>query len=118
MSKPSGTRLQHLANLGGLVVIAGLDNIDPALLLGALMEIAMRLQQLSSQRLMMLQESGMQRLRERNSEKRAYKTQPSTDNLQVTLTKDDFKLLFNKLGIRLPTLKKDWIPELINTLRG
>lgn len=39
-TKDQGLRLHKLAKLGGLVVLAGLENIDAALLLGAFLELA------------------------------------------------------------------------------
>ena len=45
-----GQRLHYLANLGGLVAIAGLDSLEPDLLLGQLLEMADRLPNLEAPR--------------------------------------------------------------------
>ena len=42
-TREQGLRVHHLANLGGLVAIAGLDREPPDLLLGGLLELAARL---------------------------------------------------------------------------
>jgi len=41
-TREQGLRVHHLANLGGLVAIAGLDREPPDLLLGGLLELAAR----------------------------------------------------------------------------
>jgi len=123
-TKEQGRRLHNLANLGGLVAIAGLEDIDPATLLGALLEVAERLPQLALPRLEMLRENGIERLHERNSEKRAYQSQPKSRQLaadtptNLMLTTADVKALLIKINGKTPLLEKDWIPELIRLIRG
>jgi hypothetical protein len=44
-TRERGLRVRVLANLGGLVAIAGLEHVEPDLLLGALLEVSERLPQ-------------------------------------------------------------------------
>src|SRR5438552_7087107 len=68
------TRLHRLADLGGLVTVAGLDRYPPDLLLGALLEVAASMPRLSTPRLDGLKQEGRGRLESRAAEKRAWKS--------------------------------------------
>lgn len=118
-TKEQGLRVHKLANLGGLVAIAGLENIDPAVLLGAFLEMAEQLPALSLQRIEQLQAFGMQKLRERKSEKQAYRQYQTTPDpkMEVTFNQDEIRNLIIKLDGKIPVLEKDLIPELYRLMR-
>lgn len=118
-SKAQGLRVHKLANLGGLVAIAGLENLEPTLLLGALMEMARQLPHLSLEHTKQLCEQGIQKLRERNSEKRVYKQQKNSElsSIEITLKINEIKKLIVMLGGKTPVLEKDLIPELLRLMR-
>ncbi len=66
-------RVPYLANLGGLVAVAGLDHQPPDLLLGPLLELPARLPRLSAERIAGRRALGQARLTQRATEKRASK---------------------------------------------
>jgi len=68
-----GLRVHHLANLGGLVAIAGLDREPPDLLLGGLLELAVRLPDLPATRRAAIASAGREKLDTRATSKRAWK---------------------------------------------
>ncbi len=71
-SAEQGIRVHYLANLGGLVAVAGLDDQPPDFLLGILLEVAARVAHLPEQRRLDLCARGQARLEERAAEKRAW----------------------------------------------
>jgi len=98
-TKEQGLRVHHLANLGGLLAIAGLDQQPPDLLLGALIEIATRLPELSASRLAEIASAGHAKLDERASAKRAWKSwQRAKDLHAVTLTSSQIARVIAALG--------------------
>ena len=98
-----GKRVHYLANLGGLVAIAGLEQHDPELLLGVLCEVAQRLPKLTAQRHAELREKGRARLEERGAEKRAWLAWQQAQHLhQVMLTTDQLQRLVHLLGATPP----------------
>jgi len=98
-TKEQGLRVHHLANLGGLLAIAGLDQQPPDLLLGALIEIATRLPELSASRLAEITSTGHAKLDERASAKRAWKSwQRAKDLHAVTLTSSQIVRVITALG--------------------
>lgn len=99
-----GQRVHYLANLGGLVVIAGLEQLDPELLLGVLGEVARRVPQLTAQRHTELRMHGKARLAERGAEKRAWSAwQQARDLHQVVLSTAQLQGLIHLLGGTSPT---------------
>lgn len=118
-TQEQGKRVHLLANLGGLVAIAGLENVDPATLLGALLDVAKRLRQLSMQQLDILHTLGLEKLRERNSEKRAYGKHIAKESsvAKINLNSDDIKKIIIQLGGKIPVFEKDLVPELRRLLR-
>jgi hypothetical protein len=118
-TRSQGLRVHKLANLGGLVAIAGLENIDSAVLLGAFLEMLEQLSQLSSHQLNVLREAGLQKLRERNSEKRAYKQRkdPSESQTEISMSIEDIKKIITKLNGKIPVFEKDIILELLRLIR-
>jgi hypothetical protein len=114
-----GQRVHYLANLGGLVAIAGLEDIEPALLLGAFIEMNTRLRQLSSERLTALKQKGSQALHNRQSEKRSFKSwQRAQSSERFDLTRAQMQALITTLGGKVPALEKDLVSELRRLLRA
>jgi len=114
-----GQRVHWLANLGGLVTIAGLDAFEPAILLGAFIEINAKLKQVSKERIAELKEKGLQALQARNTEKRTFKSwQRAQQTERYDLTQGQQKQLIVKLGGKIPVLEKDIAAELRRLLRG
>jgi hypothetical protein len=98
-TKEQGLRLHHLANLGGLLAIAGLDQQPPDLLLGTFLEIAKRLPELSAARLAEITSAGHAKLDERASAKRAWRSwQRAKDLHAVTLTSSQIARVIAVLG--------------------
>ena len=71
-SREQGIRVHYLANLGGLIAVAGLDQHPPDLLLGILLEVGARLPGLPEPRRAGLCARGQARLEQRGAEKRAW----------------------------------------------
>jgi hypothetical protein len=118
-TKEQGLRVHKLAKLGGLVALAGLENIDPALLLGAFLELAAQLSRLGLQHVTRLRHNGLQKLSERKKEKHAYQQQATHTLLlkEATLKLDEIKKLIIRLGGKVPVLEKDIVPELYRLMR-
>ncbi len=111
-----GKRVHYLANLGGLVAIAGLEQNDPELLLGVFCEIAQRLPKLTEQRHTELREKGRARLEARAAEKRAWSAWQQAQHLhQVVLTTDQLQRLVHLLGAT-PPQDADAVVSLFMTL--
>jgi hypothetical protein len=83
-TKKQGLRVHKLANLGGLVAIAGLENIDPAVLLGSFIQLAEQLPHLPLNNVDQLRAIGLHKLRERKSEKRAYQASHTASELLIS----------------------------------
>jgi len=82
------------------VALSGLEGTPPDLLLGALLQVADRLTQLSAERREEIAGRGAARLRERGAEKRAwtqYETAAQVHRLE--LTRDAMAELFRRLGL-------------------
>jgi hypothetical protein len=102
-TKEQGLRVHHLANLGGLLAIAGLDQQPPDLLLGTFLEIAKRLPELSAARLAKLASTGHAKLDERASAKRAWTSWRRAKDLHaVTLTSSQLARVIAALGGTVP----------------
>ena len=90
-TREQGLRLHHLANLGGLVALAGLDHEPPDLLLGALLKMAESLAELPERRRAELASIGSEKLNERASAKRAWKSWARANRLH-NLTLSDAQI--------------------------
>lgn len=113
-----GQRVHYLANLGGLVVLAGLEKTAPDLLLGALMEMQQHLQKLSGERKAVFKEKGAQALQKRQAQKRSFASwQRATHSERFDFTRDEMKNLIKTLGGKVPVLEKDVVSELKRLLR-
>jgi hypothetical protein len=112
-TREQGLRVHGLANLGGLVAIAGLEETEPPLLLGLLLELADRLPAITPERRAALMERGRQQLHERNAEKRAWKAfQKARDLHRVDLTTDQLRALLRALGAPIPDSKEELVAAL------
>ena len=98
-TREQGLRLHHLANLGGLVALAGLDREPPDLLLGALLRMAASLADLSERRRAELTSVGSEKLNERASAKRAWKSWARANRLHnLTLSEVQIRRILAALG--------------------
>ncbi len=102
-TREQGKRVHILANLGGLVAIAGMERVKPDLLLGALLEVADRLPKMKGARLAELRLRGGAALDERGTSKRAWSArQTALDLHNVHLTSDQIRGLLRRLGAPVP----------------
>src|SRR5712692_1828876 len=83
-SSEQGLRVHYLANLGGLVVLAGLDLEPPDFLLGALLSVAREATALSPQQRAEIAAMGQVKLDERATGKRAWTAFKENAGTQVT----------------------------------
>jgi len=103
-TREQGKRVHVLANLGGLVAIAGLERVEPDLLLGALLEVANRLPRMKPERLGELRRRGAAALDARSTSKRAWRArQIALDLHLVHLTSEQILGLLRRLGARVPS---------------
>ena len=96
--------MHHLANLGGLIALAGLDLEPPDFLLGALLSVAQEAEQthrLRSGRT--LRQSARKKLDERATGKRAWKSWRRAQDLHaITLSSAQVREIIEALGGRTP----------------
>ena len=103
-TREQGKRVHILANLGGLVAIAGMERVEPDLLLGAFLEVADRLPKMKGARLAELRLRGGAALDERGTSKRAWSArQTALDLHNVHLTSDQIRGLLRRLGAPVPS---------------
>jgi len=102
-TREQGLRVHGLANLGGLVAIAGLEDVEPDLLLGVLVDVAGRLPRVTEAKRDALREGGRRVLAERGTSKRAWRAWESSRDLHsVHLTSDQIRRLLAVLGRQAP----------------
>ena len=100
-SEEQGLRVHHLANLGGLVALAGLDREPPDFLLGALISVAHERERLTAAERTRVAALGRQKLDERATAKRAWKSwRRSRDLHALTLTSAQIQRIITALGGR------------------
>ena len=117
-SLEQGQRVHYLANLGGIVVIAGLGDLEPDLLLGALLEVADRLPKMKGARLEELRQRGGAALDERGTSKRAWSArQAALDLHNIHLTSDQIRGLLRRLGTPVPSERRVLPQALSDTLQ-
>jgi hypothetical protein len=98
-SPEQGQRVHYLANLGGLVVIAGLEDLEPDLLLGALLLVASQLVRPDARRDARLRRAGSAALDARAAAKRAFAAHQRAKDLHpVYLTSHQCRGLIRELG--------------------
>ena len=102
-TREQGIRVHHLANLGGLIAVAGLDREPPDFLLGALVSMAHERDALSSEERAKVSSLGREKLDERATAKRAWKSWRRSQELHsLTLSSLQMNRLINALGGRPP----------------
>ena len=118
-TREQGLRVHGLANLGGLVAIAGLEEVEPPLLLGLLLDLADRFGQIEPGLRESLTERGRRRLHERNAEKRAWKAfQRARDLHRLDLTSDQIRVLLRVLEVPVSVPNEDLVAALSESLAG
>ena len=102
-SREQGWRVHHLANLGGLIALAGLDLESPDFLLGALLSLAEEAATLSREEREKVATMGRNKLGERAARKRAWKSRNRANELQaITLSNDQLREIIQALGREAP----------------
>jgi Conjugal transfer protein TraD len=102
-SHEQGLRVHHLANLGGLVALAGLDREPPDFLLGALMSVAHESATLNPAQRAEVASVGRKQLEERATIKRAWKSWSRAQELHsVTLSSAQVREIIEALSEHSP----------------
>jgi hypothetical protein len=102
-SHEQGLRVHHLANLGGLVALAGLDREPPDFLLGALISVARESATLNPPERARVAAVGQKQLEERATSKRAWKSWTRARELHaVTLSTGQVKEIIDALAAQAP----------------
>ena len=117
-TREQGLRVHHLANLGGLVAIAGLDREPPDLLLGGLLELAARLPDLPATRRAAIASAGRMKLDTRATSKRAWKSWSRSKELHsLTLSSEHLRRIVGALGGEEPRDSAE-LPRMMLRLLG
>jgi Conjugal transfer protein TraD len=117
-TREQGLRVHHLANLGGLVAIAGLDREPPDLLLGGLLELAARLPDLPATRRSAIASAGRVKLDTRATSKRAWKSWSRSKELHsLTLSSEHLRRIVSALGGEEPRDSAE-LPRMMLRLLG
>lgn len=102
-SYEQGLRVHHLANLGGLIALAGLDLEPPDFLLGALLSVAEEARKLRAEDRAQVAKIGQTKLNERATGKRAWKSwQRARDLHALTLSTTQVRDIIEALGGHAP----------------
>ncbi len=102
-SPEQGLRVHHLANLGGLIALAGLDLEPPDFLLGALLSVAEEARELPVEDRARVAKIGRTKLDERATAKRAWKSwQRARDLHAITLSTNQMRDIIEALGGQAP----------------
>src|SRR5713101_1378656 len=102
-SPEQGLRVHHLANLGGLIALAGLDLEPPDFLLGALLSVAQEASRLTISQRAHVAAIGRRKLDERATGKRAWKSwRRARDLYAITLSSGQVREIIDALGGRSP----------------
>lgn len=98
-----GLRVHHLANLGGLIALAGLDLEPPDFLLGALLSVAEEARKLRGEERARIAKIGRTKLDERATGRRAWKSwQRARDLHALTLSTNQVRDIIEALGGHAP----------------
>jgi len=117
-TREQGLRVHHLANLGGLVAIAGLDREPPDLLLGGLLELAAHLPDLPATRRAAIASVGRVKLDTRATSKRAWKSWSRSKELHsLTLSSEHLRRIVGALGGEEPRDSAE-LPRMMLRLLG
>jgi hypothetical protein len=102
-SQEQGLRVHHLANLGGLIALAGLDLEPPDFLLGALLSVAQEAKTLSAGQRQQVAALGCMKLDQRATGKRAWKSWSRAQDLHaLTLSSTQVREIIVALGGQVP----------------
>ena len=102
-SHEQGLRVHHLANLGGLIALAGLDLEPPDFLLGALLSVAQETRRLTPAERERVARLGRNKLDSRATGKRAWKSwQRAQDLHALTLSGAQVRDIIEALGRKAP----------------
>jgi hypothetical protein len=102
-SHEQGLRVHHLANLGGLIALAGLDLEPPDFLLGALLSVAHETSRLSANERERVARIGRTKLDQRATGKRAWKSWHRAHDLHaLTLSGAQVRDIIEALGKQAP----------------
>ena len=102
-SHEQGLRVHHLANLGGLIALAGLDLEPPDFLLGALLSVAQEARKLHAEQRAHVAKIGRKKLDERATGKRAWKSWRRARDLHaLTLSSAQVRDIIEALGGHAP----------------
>ncbi len=117
-SEEQGLRVHHLVNLGGLIAVAGLDREPPDFLLGALVSVAHERDRLTTEQRTRVASLGRQKLDERATAKRAWKSWRRSRELHsLTLNSAQMRRLIAALGGTAPADLERLIPRLTELLK-
>jgi len=117
-SEEQGLRVHHLVNLGGLIAIAGLDREPPDFLLGALVSVAHERDRLTAEQRTRVASLGRQKLDERVTAKRAWKSWRCARDLHpLTLNSAQLRRLIAALGGTAPVEIERLVPLLTELLK-
>src|SRR5271168_1355825 len=117
-SEEQGLRVHHLVNLGGLIAIAGLDREPPDFLLGALVSVAHERDGLTADQRTRVASLGRQKLDERVTGKRAWKSwRRARDLHSLTLNSAQLRRLIAALGGTAPEDHERLVPQLTELLK-
>jgi hypothetical protein len=102
-SHEQGLRVHHLASLGGLIALAGLDLEPPDFLLGTLLSVAQEASKLTAAQRAYIATLGRKRLDERATGKRAWKSSRRAQGLHaITLSSGQVRGIIEALGGTAP----------------
>jgi CHAD domain-containing protein len=102
-SHEQGLRVHHLANLGGLVALAGLDHEPPDFLLGAFISVARESATINPAQRARVASVGQKQLEERATSKRAWKSWRRAKELHsVILSSAQVREIVAALGEHAP----------------
>lgn len=102
-SHEQGLRVHHLANLGGLIALAGLDLEPPDFLLGALLSVAEEARKLRAEQRAQVASIGKKKLDQRATGKRAWKSWTRARDLHaITLSTTQVRGIIEALGGHAP----------------
>jgi len=102
-SHEQGLRVHHLANLGGLIALAGLDLEPPDFLLGALLSVAEEARTLRADERAQVAKIGQTKLNQRATGKRAWKSwQRARDLHALMLSTTQVRDIIEALGGHAP----------------
>jgi hypothetical protein len=114
-----GLRVHHLMNLGGLIAVAGLDREPPDFLLGVLVSAAHEAAALTAEERARVASLGHEKLEERATAKRAWRSWRRTQELHsLLLSSAQMRRLIEAMGGTAPENTKGLTAVLMELLGG